>query len=104
MGTGGPPYTNPLRPKITIKTIDGEDTLYEYNALDTSHDISIQSASMENTVSETGTFGITINDHNNEIPKDNIHSVKVYLELGKTNTTFQPFLVGFGQIFSIDRP
>ena len=104
MGTGGPPYTNPLRPKITIKTIDGEDTLYEYNAFDTSHDISIQSASMENTVSETGTFGITINDHNNEIPKDNIHSVKVYLELGKTNTTFQPFLVGFGQIFSIDRP
>lgn len=104
MGTGGPPYTNPLRPKITIKTIDGSDTLYTYNAFDTSHDISIADATMENAVGETGTFALTINDHNNEIPKDNIHNVKVYLELGKTSTTLQPFLVGFGHIFNNSRP
>ena len=104
MPTGGAPYTNPLRPKITIKTVDGADTLYTYNAFDTSHDITIQNASMNNTVSETGTFGITINDHNNVIPKDNIHNVKVFLELGKTNSTFQPFLIGHGKIFAIDRP
>ena len=104
MGTAGYPYMNPLRPKITIKTVDGEDTLYTYNAFDTSHDIYIANATMDNAVGETGTFALTVNDHNNEIGKDNLHNVKVYLELGKTNSTFQSFLVGFGHIFEIDRP
>ena len=31
MGTGSPPYTNALRPRITIKTVDGVDTLYTYD-------------------------------------------------------------------------
>jgi len=81
MGTGGPPYTNPLRPKITIKDVQGEDTLYTYNAFDSSHDISIAQVNMQNSIGENGTFNILINDHDNVIPKDNIHSVKVWLEL-----------------------
>ncbi len=104
MGTGGAPYTNPLRPKIEIKTVDGEDELYEFNAFDTSHDIEIKSVTMDNAVGETGTFSMIINDHNNVIPKDNIHDVKVHLQLGKTNDTFEHFLIGYGNIFSIDRP
>jgi len=104
MGTGGPPYTNPLRPRITIKTVDGEDTLYTYNAYDTSHDININSVSMNNSVGETGTFTMSINDHNNEIGKDNIHNVKVFLELGKTEPTLQHFLIGYGDLFEVDRP
>ena len=97
-------YDYPLRPKITIKTVDGEDTLYTFNAFDTSHTISIAQVDMQNSIGESGTFGIIINDHNNQIPKDNIHTVKVYLELGKTNASFQTFMIGYGDIFSIDRP
>jgi len=104
MGTGGPPYTNPLRPKITIKDVQGEDTLYTYNAFDTSHDISIAQVDMQNSIGENGTFSMVINDHNNVIPKDNIHSVKVWLELGKVDAQFQTFMIGFGDVFAIDRP
>ena len=104
MGTGGPPYTNPLRPKITIKDVQGEDTLYTYNAFDSSHDISIAQVNMQNSIGENGTFNILINDHDNVIPKDNIHSVKVWLELGKVDAQFQTFMIGFGDIFSVDRP
>lgn len=104
MATNTVPYINSLRPKITIKTIDGADTLYTYNAFDSSHDISIASCEMENAIGETGTFNITVNDHNNEIGKDSIHNVKVFLELGKTSTSFQPFMIGYGDIFDIDRP
>ena len=104
MGTGGPPYTNPLRPKITIKDVQGVDTLYTYNAFDSSHDISIAQVDMQNSIGENGTFSMVINDHNNVIPKDNIHSVKVWLELGKVNGSFQTFMIGYGNIFTIDRP
>ena len=104
MGTGGPPYTNPLRPRITINTVDDVDTLYTYNAFDSSHDISIANVGMDNAVGETGTFAFTINDNNNQIPKDNIHNFKVHLELGKTSTSFQHFLKGYGQLFDINRP
>lgn len=104
MGTGGPPYTNPLRPKITINNVQDTQTLYTYNAFDTSHDISIAQANMQNSIGENGVFNILINDHNNQIPKDNIHSVKVKLELGKIDGQFQTFMIGYGDIFAIDRP
>ncbi len=104
MGTGGPPYTNPLRPRITIKTVDGQDTLYTYDAFETDNDIGIKNLTMENAVGETGTYGMTINDHNNEIGKDNLHSVKAYLEIGKTQDTLEHFLIGYGDLFAIDRP
>jgi hypothetical protein len=104
MGTAGAPYTNPLVPRITIKTIDGDDTLYTFNGFDTDNDISVAQCNMENAIGETGTFNILINDHNNVIPKDNIHNVKVFLELGKTEATLQHFLIGYGDLFDIDRP
>jgi len=102
--TGDPSYDLPLRPRITIKTIDGEDTLYTFDAFEDTNDITIPSGNMENSIGETGTFGFTINDHNNEIGKDNLHDVKVFMELGKTNTSFQHFLIGFGELFEVDRP
>jgi len=103
MVTGAAPYTNALRPRITIKTVDGADTLYTYDSFDSNHDINIGHVEMENAVGETGTFNIMIQDHNNVIPKDNIHSVKVFLELGKTQASYQHFLIGYGDIFSVDR-
>ena len=96
-------YENVLRPRITIMTIDGLQTLYTFNAFNGSNPIGISYYDMENAIGETGTFNLVINDHNNQIPKDNIHNVKVKLELGKTSSSFQPFLIGFGDIFQVDR-
>ena len=104
MGTGGAPYTNPVRPRITIKTVDGQDTLYTYNAFEEDNDISVTGCSMENAVGETGNFSALINDHNNEIGKDNLHDVKVFMELGKTDSTFQHFIIGYADLFAVDRP
>jgi len=103
MVTGAPPYTNALRPRITIKTVDGADTLYTYDSFSSSNNINVGYCDMESAVSETGTFNIMIQDHNNLIPKDNIHNVKVFLELGKTDTSYQTFLIGYGDIISVDR-
>ncbi len=99
-----PSYDYPLRPKITIKDVQGNDTLYTYNAFDTSHSISIANVNMQNNIGENGTWSILINDHNNEISKDNIHTVKVWLELGKVDGQFQTFMIGYGDIFAVDRP
>ena len=102
--TGDFSYDLPLRPRITIKTIDGQDTLYTYDAFQTNNDISIESCDMENAVGENGSFSVTVNDHNNEISKDRIHNVKVFLELGKTSSSLQHFMIGYSDTFGIDRP
>jgi len=97
-------YYFPLRPKVTIKTLDGSDILYTFNAFNETNPLVITGIDTENAVNETGTFNITIDDSNNQIPKDNIRAVKVYLEMGKTLDTFQTFLIGHGKIFRVDRP
>jgi len=104
MPTSGSPYTNALRPRVTIKTIDGSDTLYTFDAYNTSNPITLTDLSTEDAIGESGSFSMTINDHNNEIPKDNIHDVKVYIEFGKTSTSFKHFIIGYGHIFDIIRP
>ena len=104
MPTSGSPYTDPLRPRVTIKTVDDADTLYTFDAFSTSNPITLTDLSTENAISESGSFAMTINDHNNEIPKDNIHDVKVYIEFGKTDTSFKHFIIGYGHIFDIIRP
>jgi len=98
-------YGLALRPRVTIKTIDGSQTLYTFDAFSGSNPITITSLNMEGAVGESGTFNFTINDVNNQIPKDNIHNTKVFLELGKTNS-FTPghFMIGYGQVFKVDRP
>jgi hypothetical protein len=104
MPTNTAPYTNTLRPRVTIKTVDGEDTLYTFDGFQEDNDIGISSIEMENAVGETGTFSMQIHDHNNELSKDNLHNIKAYFELGKTDTSFQHFLIGFGDVFRIERP
>jgi len=104
MATGTPPYTNVLRPRITIKSIDGNDTLYTYDSFLTNNNISIAQCDMENAVGESGTFSLLVNDHDNEISKDSIHNVKVYLELGKTSSSYEHFMIGYGDVFTVERP
>lgn len=103
--TTDPSYYLALRPRITIKDITGTDTLYTFNAFSGSNPIQVSDLHLEDAVGESGTFSMSINDINNQIPKDNIHNVKVFFELGKTNT-FEGghFMIAHGNIFRIDRP
>ncbi len=103
MTTHGYPYLNRLRPRVTISDIEGTE-LYVYNAFDTSHDLTISDLNMENAIGETGSFAMTINDHDNVLDKDALHSTKVKLELGKTDTSFQTFMIGFSDSFQVQRP
>ncbi len=105
MGTGtwGAPYTNTLRPRITLYSLGG-DQLYQFDAFQASNPIVVTGCDMENAVGETGTFNIYIDDSNNELGKDNIHHVKVFLELGKTTTSLEHFMIGYADVFTVDRP
>jgi len=102
VSTGDPSYTASIRPRVTIKTIDG-DPLYVYDAFEASNPINLTYCDMEGAVSESGTFNLQITDNNNQIPKDNIHNVKVFLELGKTQASLEHFLIGYADIFKTDR-
>jgi hypothetical protein len=102
--TTDPTYNAVLRPRITIKTIDGADTLYTFDGFEETNPIVVTHVDMEGAIGESGTFSINVHDSNNEIGKDNLHNCKVYLELGKTPTSYQHFLIGYGDIFAIDRP
>ena len=97
-------YGLALRPRITLKTIDGVDTLYTFDGFLTNNDIVVTNAIMDNNIGEAGTFSVNIDDSNNELGKDHIHNVKAYLELGKTQASYEHFLIGFGDVTRIDRP
>jgi len=103
VSTNDASYGAVARPRVTIKTLEG-DTLYTFNAFNESNDINLVGGSMENAVGENGSFSLTIDDSNNLIPKDNIHNVKVFLEIGKTEASLEHFLIGYGDIFRTDRP
>jgi len=98
-------YGLTVRPRITIKTIDGDDTLYTFDGFDPdASEIVVTNVNMEGAVGESGTFDINIDDSNGQMQKDNIHNVKVFLELGKTQAAYEHFLIGYGDVFKDDRP
>ena len=103
MGTNTLTYLARLRPRVTFSDME-DNELYVFNAFNTSNPISIANLDMENAIGETGSFNMTINDHDNVFSKDHLHSVKVKLELGKTTSSFQHFMQGFSDVFSVDRP
>lgn len=104
ISTGDSSYSLACRPRITIKTIDGSDTLYTFDAFSASNPINITALDVEGAIGESGTFMVQINDNNNLIPKDNIHNVKAFIELGKTSSyTNGYFMIGYGDLFSVDR-
>lgn len=103
MPTGDFDYGLALRPRITIKTIDGEDTLYTFNAFSGSNPFTLTYADMDNAVGEAGAFNVEIADHDNVISKDDLHHVKVFLELGKSEASLEHFMIGYGDMFAVDR-
>ncbi len=103
--TNDPSYALVTRPRITMKTIDGADTLYTFDAFSGSNPFAVTALDVEGSVGESGTFNFTIDDSDNVISKDNLHNVKVFIELGKTSAyTGGHFMIGYGDIFRIDRP
>lgn len=102
--TGDYTYARPIRPRITIKTVDGSETLYTYNAFSTSNPINVTYLDTEGAVGEAGTFTIRINDNQGLIDSSDIRHVKVYIELGKTQSSLQYFMIGFGDVFNTSRP
>ncbi len=104
MVTGDSTYNKVLRPRITIKSVDDLDTLFVYNAFDSSHDVNVTYADMEGASGESGTFNIRISDNQGLMDSTDIHNVKVFLELGKTEAEFKHFMIGYGDILRTDRP
>ncbi len=104
MVTGDATYNAAIRPRITLKTIDGADDLYTYNAFDDTHTLNITRCDVELAAGESGTFNITISDNQNLVGLENIHNVKTYIELGKKEEEFKHVMIGYGDVFSINRP
>ena len=101
--TGDVSYGATLRPRVTIKNLEG-DTLYTYNSFSGSNPINLTYADMEGAVGEAGTFNLRINDNQGAVDAADVHHVKCFLELGKTEATLQHFLIGYGDVFQTSRP
>src|ERR1043165_7013929 len=104
VSTGDPSYGLVVRPKITIKTLDGVDTLYTFNAFSPTDPINVTYLDVEGAIGEAGTFNIEIEDSANVIDKGDLHGVKVYTQLGKSEATLQYFMIGFADVFAVNRP
>jgi hypothetical protein len=101
--TGDLEYNAALRPRITLKNLDG-DTLYTYNAFSGSNPINVTYCDVEGAVGESGTFNITISDNQKLLDLDSVHNVKAFIELGKKESELQYFMIGFGDVLRVSRP
>jgi hypothetical protein len=99
-----PTYYIPLKPKITIDSLDGEERFFEFNGLIGSGLINPIYVDCERAANETGTFNLIVEDSNNDITKDHLRNCRVYLEFGKTAGSMRTYFGGFCDIFKIRRP
>jgi hypothetical protein len=99
-------YFAPLKPRIRFKSLDGTDTYFTFDGFATpgTNPINAIYCDAERAVGETGVFNVIVEDSDNIINKDHLRNTKVYLDFGKTDTTFKQFFVGFADIFVIRRP
>ncbi len=97
-------YFKPLKPRIRFKSLDGEDTYFTFDGFSGSNPINCVYCDAERAVGETGVFNVIVEDSNNIINKDHLRNTKVYLDFGKTSSTFKQFFIGFADIFVIRRP
>ena len=101
--TGDFSYRQSVRCKITFKSVDGSQELFVYNSFDESNPVKLTHLEVEGAVGETGTFVIRIEDNSGAITED-LHNCKVYIQLGKTESTLHYFMIGFADIHRTDRP
>ena len=101
--TGDFSYRQSVRCKITFKTVDGSEELFVYNSFSESNPVKLTYLEVEGAVGESGTFVIRIEDNSGAITQD-LHNCKVYIQLGKSESTLHYFMIGFADIHRTDRP
>jgi hypothetical protein len=104
MVTGDTTYNATVRPKITIKSIDGLTTLFTYNAFAGSNPVNVTYCDTEGAVGESGVFNLRLRDNEGLVDGADIHNVKVLIQLGKSEATLQYFMIGYGDVFQTGRP
>ena len=67
-------------------------------------DMNLTYVDCADTIDESGTFNLIINDNENVVNKDHIRNAKVRIKLGKEGQILNTFIIGFGDIFDISRP
>jgi len=102
--TSDPSYFMPIRPKIHFFSPDGDDFYFSFNGFSNPEDVNVMYMDTSNTIGESGDFNIIIEDSANIVEKDHIRNAKVKIELGKTEADLSYFMIGFADIFDIQRP
>jgi hypothetical protein len=100
-------YTNiPVSYRVTFKNLEGNDTYFTWNGFDSpaSRPFNLFYMDCEGGVNETGSFNLIIEDSDNQLQRDRVQFAKVYIELGRTQSEFETFIVGFADIFTPRRP
>ena len=100
-------YTNiPVRCRVTLKSLKGDDTYFTWNGFDSvnSRPFNLFYMDCEGRVNETGSFSFVIEDSDNQLERDRVEFAKVYIELGRTQSEFETFIIGFADIFTPRRP
>lgn len=100
-----PSYYVPCRPKITITSLNGQDTYFVFNGFNSPlNPLNIIYVDAERAAFETGQFNVIVEDSNGEINKDHLRNARVLIQFGKTEATMIPYFVGYADIFDIREP
>ena len=100
-----PTYYKPVKPKITITSLDGDDIYTVFDGFcTTSNSLPFIYCDYERASGETGTFNLIIEDSQGLVEKDRVHNARVYLEFGKTPDTWHTLFAGFADIMRVRRP
>jgi hypothetical protein len=107
--TGDYHYDLPLRPKLTFKSRDGEDTYYTFDGFINNNDINVVYCDADNAVGETGVTNILIEDSARDIDTSLINKgKKVVVQIAKTQAEYQEdwsyFLVAYIRGYREHRP
>lgn len=98
-------YFAAIKPIIKFNSVDDSQTYFTFNAHENSNQpLIVNYLDCEDSMGETGSFNIGITDNDNVVNKDHIRNAKVYIDLGKTTEELQHFLIGYVDIFDINRP
>ncbi len=97
-------YQTPVTGRVKFTSLDGTDTYFTWSPLEDVKELNLFYLDAERAVAETGSFNCVIEDSNNVISKDHLRNARVTIEFGRTAATLQPFMIGYGDIFTDRRP
>ena len=99
-------YYAALKPRIRFKSLDGITEHYVFDGFAPlgTNPINCIYCDVERAINETGLFNIIVEDSQNVIDRTKLENMKVYIELGKSSSTYKQILIGFADVFTIRRP